>query len=100
MPIRNSILENTATTSGNVILGDAKGGVADINSSDTGLTLTTAGTFVGKYGTLVIAANGTYTYTLDNANPTVNALNPGQRSRMKCLTTPFAMPMARPARQR
>ncbi|WP_051534592.1 beta strand repeat-containing protein, partial [Deefgea rivuli] len=74
----NSILENTATTSGNVILGDAKGGVADTNSSDTGLTLTTAGTFVGKYGTLVIAANGTYTYTLDNANPTVNALNPGQ----------------------
>ncbi|WP_211251218.1 VCBS domain-containing protein [Deefgea rivuli] len=74
----NSILENTATTTGNVILGDAKGGVADINSSDTGLTLTTAGTFVGKYGTLVIAANGTYTYTLDNANPTVNALNPGQ----------------------
>ena len=58
--------------------GDAKGGVADLNSSDTGLTLTTAGTFVGKYGTLVIAANGTYTYTLDNNNPTVNALNPGQ----------------------
>ncbi|MBM5573030.1 MULTISPECIES: VCBS domain-containing protein, partial [Deefgea] len=74
----NSILENTATTTGNVILGDAKGGVADQNSSDTGLTLTTAGTYVGKYGTLVIAADGSYTYTLDNANPTVNALNPGQ----------------------
>ncbi|MCF8141206.1 MAG: VCBS domain-containing protein [Cyanobium usitatum Tobar12.5m-G36] len=32
---------------------------------------------VGSFGTLTIAANGTYTYVVDNANPTVGALNPG-----------------------
>ena len=31
----NSILENTASVTGQVVLGDAKGGVADQNSADT-----------------------------------------------------------------
>ncbi|QTN26896.1 hypothetical protein HZ993_16490 [Rhodoferax sp. AJA081-3] len=30
------------------------------------------------YGSLVLNSDGTYTYTLNNANPTVNALNVGQ----------------------
>ena len=74
----NSILENTASVTGQVVLGDAKGGVADQNSADTGLTVTNAGTLTGKYGTLTLNADGSYTYTLNNSNPTVNALNPGQ----------------------
>ena len=37
------------------------------------------GNFVikGTYGTLTINANGTYTYAVDNSNPTVDALSPG-----------------------
>gem|GEM_PF-670163 len=37
------------------------------------------GSFVvkGTYGTLTINANGTYTYVVDNSNPTVDALSPG-----------------------
>ena len=30
------------------------------------------------HGSLALRSNGTYTYTLNNANPTVNALNVGQ----------------------
>ena len=36
-------------------------------------------TITGKYGTLVIGADGSYTYTLDNSNATVNALTAGQQ---------------------
>lgn len=38
-----------------------------------------AGGFVlsGTYGRLTINANGTYTYVVDNANPSVDALSPG-----------------------
>ena len=32
---------------------------------------------VGSFGTLTIAANGTYSYVVDNANSSVDALNPG-----------------------
>lgn len=32
----------------------------------------------GSFGSVTIGANGAYTYTLDNANPTVNALKAGQ----------------------
>ena len=41
--------------------------------------MTTAGTTInGAYGTLVIKADGSYTYTLNNAPPAVNQLNDGQ----------------------
>ncbi|WP_244216184.1 Ig-like domain-containing protein, partial [Pseudomonas reidholzensis] len=36
-----------------------------------------AGTFVGTYGTLVLAANGTYTYTLNPADPDFTGLKGG-----------------------
>ncbi|RJF93455.1 beta strand repeat-containing protein [Sphingomonas cavernae] len=42
-------------------------------------TTVAAGTAIaGKYGTLVINADGSYSYTLDNANPLVQALSAGQ----------------------
>ena len=31
-----------------------------------------------KKGTVALNADGTYTYTLDNTNPTVNQLSPGE----------------------
>ena len=45
-----------------------------------GTAVTTAGTTInGAYGTLVIKADGSYTYTLNNALPhAVNQLNDGQ----------------------
>jgi large repetitive protein len=69
----NSITENdTDTVSGNVFGNDSIG--ADVKADP----VTTTGTFVGQYGTLVLNADGSYTYTLNNANPAVNALNDNQ----------------------
>ena len=42
------------------------------------LTVTNAGTFALGHGSLVLNADGSYAYTLDNSNPAVNALNDGQ----------------------
>ena len=90
--INNSL--GGADATGNVLLNDT-----DVDSNDTpaingtvmairlgategsGTDGTSDGSggfvLVGSFGTLTIAANGTYTYGLDNANPTVGALNPG-----------------------
>ncbi|MDR6834905.1 MULTISPECIES: DUF5801 repeats-in-toxin domain-containing protein [unclassified Sphingopyxis] len=57
------------------------GTFADVADNDPDLeviTVTSAGTYVGLYGTLVINANGSYTYTLDEDKPVVNALDSGQ----------------------
>ena len=43
------------------------------------LTVTTTGAQVGTYGALDLAADGSYTYTLNDASPTVQALPPGRR---------------------
>jgi uncharacterized repeat protein (TIGR01451 family) len=69
----NSIKEDTAPNpiSGNVLTNDSD---ADGNT----LSVTNAGTFSLSHGSLVIHADGTYAYTLDNSNPAVNALNNGQ----------------------
>ncbi len=66
---------DTPALNGTVIgvrLGD-KEGSGDVGSPDGG------GGFVlvGTYGTLTIKADGSYTYQVDNSNPTVEALNPG-----------------------
>jgi large repetitive protein len=64
---------DTAAVTGNVLTNDT--------DADPGDTLTVAtvnggpvGTVTGTFGTLVIAANGAFGYTLDNANPVVAAL--------------------------
>lgn len=65
----------TITVQGVVAGGteNAKGtGINGIASANVGTTVT------GTYGSIVINANGTYTYTLDNSNATVNALKPGE----------------------
>ena len=67
-------VDDTATTpenaavSGNVLANDT-----DVDGET--LTVTTAGTFIGAYGTLVIAANGSYTYTPGGA---ASALDDGE----------------------
>ncbi|MDN7139241.1 retention module-containing protein [Pseudomonas sp. JQ170] len=55
--------ENQLTLTGNVLTNDVQG--ADRIATGP----ITPGTFTGKYGTLVLAADGTYTYTLNTADP-------------------------------
>ena len=61
--------DGDATATGNVLTNDV--------DPDDPLTVITAGTFAGKYGSLTIDAAGNYTYTLDNADPDTNALDDG-----------------------
>lgn len=69
----NSITEDATpnTISGNVLANDS-----DVDG-DT-LSVTNGGTFTLNYGVVAIHADGTYTYTLDNSNPSVNALDAGE----------------------
>ena len=68
-----SVTEDAAqdTVSGNVLSNDI--------DPDTSLTVSNAAALngTGTYGTLAIDATGAYTYTLDNGNAAVNALNAG-----------------------
>lgn len=74
------------TATGNVLLniahpGAPSGSFADAADTDPDLevlTVTTAGTYPGLYGTLMIAADGVYSYTLNEDHPAVNALDSGQ----------------------
>ena len=56
--------------------GAPKGVFGDAADTGTNINVASVGTFVGKYGTLVLLKNGSYTYHLNNSNPTVKALNP------------------------
>ena len=58
-PVTGNVLTNDSATSGT-------------------LSVTNAGTVSLDHGTLVLHADGSYTYTLDNSDPAVNALNTGQ----------------------
>ena len=61
--------------------GAPSGLFADVADNDPDLetiSVTSAGTYIGLYGTLVIAADGSYTYTLDEDKPAVDALGAGQ----------------------
>ncbi len=66
-----SVATEAATVlTGNVLTNDVQG--ADRVSGPI-----TAGTFVGTYGTLVLAADGSYTYTLNPADPDFAGLHGG-----------------------
>jgi len=73
MPDTGSVTEDAAqnSVSGNVLTNDI--------DTDTTLTVTNVGSLNGSgtYGTLSINSTGAYTYTLDNTNSAVNALNAG-----------------------
>lgn len=82
--------DNDLFAAGNVLVNDTDadsdfGDVMTVNGVRTG-TVAAGGSFAaaggagikGTFGTLVIAANGAYTYTLDNADPDTQAIRPGQ----------------------
>ncbi|GAA4443745.1 VCBS domain-containing protein [Novipirellula rosea] len=82
----SGILNNISGTdpSGNVLTNDTDvdaGDTKTVTGVATGVQGSTSGnvgsTVVGTYGSLVINSNGTYTYTLDNDNAAVEALNDG-----------------------
>src|SRR5262249_31075090 len=56
-----SLSEDTASVSGNVLTNDT-----DVDAGAT-LSVVAPGTFTGTYGTLELAADGSYTYTLNTA---------------------------------
>jgi VCBS repeat-containing protein len=65
-----AMLANQASVKGNVLLNDS-----DIDAGDR--LAATAGSFAGKYGTLVLNADGAYVYNLDTAAAAVHALGRG-----------------------
>ncbi|MCK6394415.1 cadherin-like domain-containing protein [Zoogloea sp.] len=76
------------TTSGNVFAAGSSGDAADRLGADVvpgpvthvsfGATPGTVGApLAGAYGSLTLAANGSYTYSLDNTHPTVAAMRAG-----------------------
>src|SRR6185369_8195595 len=69
----NPATGNVLTNDGDVDTSDTHT-VTEVNGSGGGVNADVAGT----YGTLHLNANGSYTYTLDNTNPAVQALAEGQ----------------------
>src|SRR5262245_42860998 len=61
---------NTAT--GNVLTNDTNAGTKTVTAANV-QTGSVAQTINGQFGTFKINSDGTYTYTLDNTNATVNA---------------------------
>ncbi|WPX64177.1 retention module-containing protein [Pseudomonas sp. MH10] len=72
--------ENLITLAGNVLTNDIQGA----DRIPTGPIV--AGTFVGTYGTLVLAVDGTYTYTLNPNNPDFVALHGGNSNGTETFT--------------
>ncbi|MGS2716988.1 beta strand repeat-containing protein, partial [Eionea flava] len=79
---------STTTLSGNVIDGVATGDEADtifdananpvtniVGQTTSAVSAGSAGTVTGQYGSLTVNADGSYTYTLNNANTDVLALD-------------------------
>ncbi|MBA1205416.1 hypothetical protein G7009_27295, partial [Pseudomonas capeferrum] len=62
-----TVTEQQTILTGNVLSNDTQGADRIAVSPTTGPI--TAGTFTGTYGTLVLAADGSYTYTLDTDDP-------------------------------
>ena len=67
------VLEDGGAASGNVLANDS-----DVDAGAV-LTVAAPGTFEGNYGTLVLAADGSYTYQLHNGDARVQALAEGQK---------------------
>ncbi|VVO31246.1 hypothetical protein PS726_05006 [Pseudomonas fluorescens] len=71
----NTASETQLTLSGNVLSNDVQGADRVTVGENTGPI--TPGTFTGTYGTLVLNANGTYTYTLNPSDADFKALHGG-----------------------
>ncbi|WP_374343912.1 Ig-like domain-containing protein [Azonexus sp.] len=82
-----SINEGATSVSGNLLtdptadIYDAgEGSVIGISSSVANDTVASAGVYevAGRYGTLTVNVDGSYSYAIDNANAAVNALHDGE----------------------
>ena len=84
----SAVVTAAVAASGNVLTNDTDSAdtVADVlvvtkvvSASGTSSAVASTGntSLVGRYGTLTINASGAYSYTADDANPTVNALLTG-----------------------
>ncbi len=74
----NTVAEDGSAITGNVKTNDSL--VASVTSVSQGSTSGTLGSeLLGQYGKLVLNAVGTYTYTIDNTKPAVQALKAGQQ---------------------
>ncbi|WP_301102170.1 tandem-95 repeat protein, partial [Propionivibrio sp.] len=75
----NTPFAGTPSAIGNVLTNDTDvdSGDAKIVSAVNGLAGNVGSVLAGVYGTLTLAANGAYTYTLDNADPDTQALAQG-----------------------
>ena len=67
--VEDAVLQAT----GNVLANDT-----DVDNGDT-LSVTTVGSFQGAFGTLVMNANGSYTYSLNNSSSAVQSLGQGEQ---------------------
>jgi VCBS repeat-containing protein len=67
----NRVFAGDATAVGNVLANDT-----DVDTGDA-KSVTTTGTITGTYGSVVIHADGSYTYTLNNDDPDTNTLAQG-----------------------
>jgi VCBS repeat-containing protein len=79
--VAGALTENASTTtaSGNVLNNDGVRTVTGlrIGSEAGGGTINAVGTIAGTYGSLTLAANGNWTYALNNADTDTNALKVG-----------------------
>jgi VCBS repeat-containing protein len=66
--VEDGVSPGDPSASGNVLANDT-----DADAGDS-KTVTTAGVFAGTYGSLTLAADGAWTYTLDNADPDTDGL--------------------------
>jgi trimeric autotransporter adhesin len=65
--------DGTVTATGNVLTNDSDVDVGDV------LSAANAGTYQGTYGSLVLQANGGYSYSLNNTSSAVQSLRAGQQ---------------------
>ncbi|MBD9563265.1 retention module-containing protein [Pseudomonas sp. PDM09] len=71
----NTASETLLTLTGSVLPNDIQGADRIATGPDSGPVI--GGTFNGTYGTLLLNANGTYTYTLNTSDADFKALNGG-----------------------
>ncbi len=69
--VEAGVVPGTPTATGDLLSADVD------NTTDTFQAVVLATVSANNYGTFTVTAAGVWTYTLDNNNPTVNALNTG-----------------------
>ena len=76
----NAAIPGTPSASGNVLANDTEPDALDTKTVSlvNGLPANVGSTIATTYGTINIAANGSYTYTLDNSLAATQALTQGQ----------------------